>query len=130
MYHDDVGTESVNAWRKDQIERRRARQAMAPEQKAVRRHPGDESEQMRPRQTGNSVPEDYAGVFGATDIGLAGDDILDLLRIKMNFAVVLPRQTFEQFRESALGAMAAIDERRNNGESQVSRSSGCVQQRF
>jgi hypothetical protein len=47
---------------------------------------------------GNSVPQDNAGVFGALGIGFAEGKILDTLRIKMNFAVVLVRQTFEQLR--------------------------------
>ena len=80
---------------------------------------------MRPGQTGNSVPEDYSGVFGAPDIGFADDDILDILRIEMNFTVVLLRQSFEQLGKCALSAMTAIHERRDNRESQVSGPSGC-----
>src|SRR5258706_7068448 len=80
---------------------------------------------MRPRQTWNSMPEDYSCVFCALGIGLAEGNILDTLRIEMNFTMVLLRQAFEQLRKRALGAMTAIHERGNNRESQVSGSNGC-----
>ena len=66
---------------------------------------------MRAGQTGNSVPQDCSGVVGAPGIGLAEGNILDTLRIQMNFTVVPLRQPFEQFGERALSAMAAIHER-------------------
>ena len=79
---------------------------------------------MRPRQTRDSMPQDYSCVFGPLGIRLAEDNIFNTLRIKMNFTMVLLRQPFEQLRKRALGAVAAIDEWGNNRESQVSGSSG------
>jgi hypothetical protein len=79
---------------------------------------------MRPRQTRDSMPQDYSCVFGLLGIGLAKSNIFDALRIKMNFTMVLLRQPFEQLRKRALGAVAAIDEWGNNREPQVSGSSG------
>lgn len=123
--HDDISAESVNAWGEDKIEGRRSRKAAAPAKDAVQRYPDDKCKKVRAGKTGDSVPEDYAGVFNARCIGRAEGNFLDTLRIKMNFAMVLLRQAFEEFRKRPLGTMTAIHEWRNNREPQISGSSGC-----
>ena len=50
--------------------------------------------------------------------------VFDALRIKVYLAAVIPGEPLEQFCKRALRAMAAIDKRRNNRESQVSLSGG------
>jgi len=122
--NDDISAEGVNAWGEDKIEGR-SRKAAAAAKDAVQRYPGDKSKKVRAGKTRDSVPEDYAGVFSARCIGRPEGNILDTLRIKMNFAIVLLHQTFEEFGKRALGAMTAIQEWRNNREPQVSGSSGC-----
>jgi|SRR5580698_3954923 hypothetical protein len=82
---------------------------------------------MRPRNGRNFVPEDgarFRGVRHSRQFWIAYTKIFDALRVKVNLAAVISGKPLEQFRNRALGAMAAVDKRRNNGEPQVSESSG------
>jgi hypothetical protein len=56
------------------------------------------------------MPEDRAGVLRASDTRLSKGKALRALRIKMNFAMLVARETLEKFGERALRAMAAVDE--------------------
>ena len=49
-------------------------------------------------------------------------EVLDALRIKMNFAMVVARESFEQFGEGTLRTVLTVYERRNDGQPQVSAS--------
>src|SRR5579859_3151586 len=50
--------------------------------------------------------------------------ISDTLRIQMDFAVEIAREPFKLFQNDSLRAMAPVNKRRNDGEPQVSESSG------
>jgi len=54
----------------------------------------------------------------------ADGDILDALGIKMNFAMVIAGEAFQQFGEGTLGAVTTVQERRDDREPQVSASVG------
>src|SRR5215472_7977062 len=47
------------------------------------------------------------------------DKIFNTLRIKMDLAAILPREAFQQFGEGTLSAVAAVHERRHDGQPQV-----------
>jgi hypothetical protein len=79
---------------------------------------------MWPRQAGNPAPIDFPRLFGSPGSGSADSDILDALRVEMNLAIVTPRQSLEQFGQGTFGAVAAIHERRNYGQAQISESKG------
>ena len=82
---------------------------------------------MRTRNGRNFVPEDgarFRGVRRSRQLWIAYTKIFDALRVKVDLATVIPGELLEQFRNRALGAMAAVDKRRNNREPQVSASSG------
>lgn len=71
----------------------------------------------------DSVPED--GSFASSIPGgrIVKRHIFDALGVDMDFASIFLGQTVYQFGDGALRAVAAIDERRNNGDAQVSVSS-------
>jgi len=70
------------------------------------------------------MPEDSPRFFGALSIGSADGDVLDALRVEMNLAMVALRQSLEQLGQGTFGAVAAIHERRNYGQAQISESNG------
>jgi len=96
-------------------------------QKSVQEHPNEKLRQMWPWNARNLMPEDGSRI-GRTRRSrrspLAKVKVFDVLRIKVYLAAVFRGQPLEQFCKRALRAMAAIDKRRNNRESQVSLSSG------
>jgi len=67
------------------------------------------------------VPND-ACLLPAGRWGRADDEILDTLGVKMNFAMVIAGEAFQQFGEGTLGAVPAVHERRDDREPQVSAS--------
>jgi hypothetical protein len=79
---------------------------------------------MRARNGRNLVPENRARSLHTSSSRAMQDEVRDTLGIKMNFTMLFVREVFEQFGESALGAVAAIDERTNDCEPQVSASTG------
>jgi hypothetical protein len=66
---------------------------------------------MRSRSGGNFVPEDASGSRRENTAGIIDREILDAIRVEMNFAVVGARKTFQQFGESSLRPMTAVHER-------------------
>ena len=81
---------------------------------------------MRARNGRNFVPEDGARILRtrrSRRLRIAYGKIFDALRIYVDLAAVIPGEPLEQFRESTLRAMAAVDKRRNNREPQVSEPS-------
>lgn len=111
VHDDDISAETVNARGQDKIESRSAEEEVAPAEKAVCREPADEFKKMWPRQTGDSMPEDCSGLFGALRIGRANGKIFDTLSVQMNLAMVALRQSLEHLCKRAFGAMTPIHER-------------------
>jgi hypothetical protein len=66
---------------------------------------------MRTWRGRNFVPENRAGSLSARDTGLIKGQILDALRVQMNFAMFRARQALQQFGEGTLRAMGAVDKR-------------------
>ena len=73
------------------------------------------------------MPEDgarFRGVRRSRQFWIAYTKTFDALRVQVYLAAVIAGEPLEQFRQRALGAMATVDKRRNNGGPQVSVSSG------
>ena len=99
---------------------------MALPQRAVQKDPSDELQDVRARNGWNLVPEDGARlrrVRASRRSRVTYTKVFDALRVKVNFAAVITGEALEQLRERSLCAMVAVDERRSNGEPQVSESS-------
>jgi hypothetical protein len=56
------------------------------------------------------MPVDRAGVLGARNRMLSDRKSFHALRIQMNFAMLVARETLEKFGKSALRAVAAVNE--------------------
>ena len=65
---------------------------------------------MRTRDGGHSAPHDSAGFFRLRNGEFSEGEALDMLGIKMNLAMFLAREAFQQFRESALRAVTPVNE--------------------
>lgn len=57
----------------------------------------------------NSMPDDYARLICRWRGNLSKSKTFHTLRIKMNLAMFLVRETFQQLRECAFRAMAAVN---------------------
>ena len=92
---------------------------VAPPANAVHHEPSDKLQKVRARDGRNAMPIDRAArrlVFAAR----AGErEIFHTLGVKMNFALMLAGENFEKFGEGAFGAMTAVNEGRNDGDTQV-----------
>ena len=70
------------------------------------------------------MPENVSGSWRENASGIIYREIFDAICVEMNFALIGMRKTIQQLGESTLRAMAAVHERRNNREAQVSASTG------
>ena len=77
---------------------------------------------MRPRNRRNFVPNDAAGFAGVQQFAAGERKAVGTFRIEMDCAVIVTSQAFQQLCEGAFRAVPAVDERRNNGQPQVSGS--------
>ena len=66
------------------------------------------------------MPENAAGIRGSESRGSLQGKIFDALGVKMNFAVVIAGETLKKLCEGAFRAVAAVNERGDDGEAQVS----------
>ncbi len=57
------------------------------------------------------MPEDGSGSGRENTAGMIDGEILDTIRVEMNFAAVRARKTFQQFGKSSLRPMTAVHER-------------------
>jgi len=78
--------------------------------KRIQEEPDKKLQEMRAGNGRNFVPDDGPGVLRAWNTSWSQCKALDALGIKMNLAMLLARQPFQQFGKSTLRAMPAIDE--------------------
>jgi len=77
---------------------------------------------MRPGKRRNFVPNDAAGLGGVRQFAASEREVVSTFRVEMDCAVIVTSQAFEELGEGTFRAMPAVDERRNNGQPQVSDS--------
>jgi len=65
------------------------------------------------------MPKNAAGVFGRKGCRDLKRKIFHALGVEMNFAVVIASETLKDFREGAFRAVAPVNKRGHNGETQV-----------
>jgi len=66
---------------------------------------------MRSRDSGDFVPENASGSGRENTAGMIYGEVLNAIRVEMNFVVVGVGETFQQFGESSLRPMTAVHER-------------------
>ena len=66
---------------------------------------------MRSGDRGDFVPEDAPRSGRENTAGIIDREIFDAIRVEMNFAVMRARKAFQQFGESPLRPMTAVNER-------------------
>jgi len=79
---------------------------------------------MRPRNLGNFVPDDGTASCWRSAARCNKSQTFHALRVQMNLAAVILRQTLYQFRCGAFRPVPPVYKRGNHGDSQVSASKG------
>src|SRR5690242_16199383 len=97
MDQDDVRAKATDTRRENEIEMQPVNDAIPSAAGCVQKQPEQELHQMRSRNGGHLVPDNPAGFPSAGNSLRAESQILDALRIKMNFAMVDAGEAFEQF---------------------------------
>src|SRR5260370_42354540 len=80
---------------------------------------------MGTRDARNSMPNDPARICRLHGRGAVECKVLDTLGVKMDFAMLVARETLKKFGESALRAMAPVNKGRDDGQPQVRSSRDC-----
>ena len=111
MNKDNIGIQTVNSWRNDQVEPKSVNPAIPRAENPIQQEPGEKSQEMRAGNGRNSMPKDGAGILRAWAGGLRQREIFNTLGIEMNLTMFVAREALELFGKRALGAMPAIDER-------------------
>ena len=124
MNNNNIRVQAVDSRRQDEIDGGAAQESINVANTPICNKPPNKANKVRAANGGNLVPEDRADRFVVSSIWRLYLKIRDALRIEVYFAMMPSRQSLEQLGQGAFGAMAAIDERGNNRESQVSGSSG------
>ena len=119
---DDVRIQTINSGRQDKVERKAAEDAVPPSKKAICKHPTHKLDEMGPGNRRTFVPNDAAGLAGVQEFAGSERKVVGTFRIEMDCAVIVAGQAFEQLGEGAFRAVPAVNERRNNGQPQVSDS--------
>ena len=109
--NDNVGVRTINSGGQDKIERSAAEGGVRPTPQAVEIKPANKLQQMRSPDERDFVPEDASGPGRENSAGMIDGKSLDAIRVKMNFAVVCARKTFQQFGKCSLRPMTAVYER-------------------
>jgi len=109
--NDNIGIQTINSWRKNQVEPQPMGPAIPRTAERIQKKPGDKLQEMGAGDGRNFAPEDRSGLLRERDPRLSKREALNALGVEMNFAMVLAGETLEQFGERALGTMAAVNER-------------------
>jgi hypothetical protein len=111
MNDDNVGVEAIDSGRKNEVEAKSVDGAIPGAAKRVEKKPGNKLQEVGTRDGRNFVPEDGAGILRTGGDKRTKCEIVDALRVEMNFAMLSARETFKELGESALSAMAAVHKR-------------------
>src|SRR6266850_881452 len=111
MNNDHIVVRRIDSGAPDEIEGSTAEKRVRPTPQAIEIKPARKLQQMRSRDRGNFVPEDASGSGRENTAGMTDGEIVDAIRVEMNFAAVRARKTFQQFGESSLRPMTAVHER-------------------
>jgi hypothetical protein len=111
MNNDDIGIQTVNSWREDEVEPKSMDPAIPRAENPIHQEPGEKLQKMGTRDGRNFTPEGGPGIFWAWPGWFGQREIFNALSIKMNLTMLAPREALEQFGKRALSAMPAINER-------------------
>ena len=127
--HDNhVRIRAVNAGRQNQIKRQAGGAGDRATPGVIAKKPEYELQQMWTRNGRNAMPNDAGGGRCAL-VRKPNSDIFDTLREEMHLAGIITSEALNRFAERAFGAMPAIEERRNDGETQFNASFGQAERR-
>jgi len=85
---DDIGVQTVNSRREDQVESKPLEPAIPCARKRIQKKPGKELQEMGTGNGGNFMPEDRSGFVCAWDTCLIHEKVVDALGKEMNLAML------------------------------------------
>jgi hypothetical protein len=106
---DDVSIQTIDSGRKNEVETSSVDPAIPRPANGIQEKPSNKLEEMGTGDGGNSMPKDGPGVPRVRVAWVSQLEALNALGIKMNLAMLLAREAFQQFRKRTLRAMTAID---------------------
>ncbi len=127
MHYDDIRIQAIYTRRVSKVGTNVACSAITVTANLVSHEPPDVFEKMGSRDGRDTMPEDRAlQIIRRICGGEKGFDLLDLLGIEMDFPSVIFRESLNLFDDAGFGAMLTVEERRDNGESQISPAWDCL----
>ena len=118
-----IGVPGIAPGRKHQVGRKLFEPDIQPPLERICNDPPDVLNQVRPSDGHNSMLTDAASARLRGLTQWRKKDILNALGIEMNFAVVIPRESLDKFRNYALSSVPPVKERRNDDKSHLFASS-------
>jgi len=108
---DHVSVETIDSWRQDEIKVKPVYPSIPSAANAVQKKPGEKLEEMRAGNRGNLVPENDPGRLRTRGLERNDRQVFHALGVEVDFAMLVARETLEEFGERALCAMAPVHER-------------------
>jgi len=108
--NDNIGVQTINARRKNEVASNSAHPTIPSAANPIQQEPSEKLQNMGTRDGGNFMPDNALGVLRASDAGLSQFEAFNALRIKVNLAMLIMRQAFQQLGKRALRTVPAINE--------------------
>ncbi len=107
---DQIGIETIYSRRENKIKAQPMSPLIPNAVDGVQKKPGEKLQEMGTRDGRNSMPNNPAGICRLQGRGAVECKVLDTLGVKMDFAMLVARETFEKFGESAFRTVPAVNE--------------------
>jgi hypothetical protein len=106
---DQIRVETIYPRRENEIKAQSMSPSIPSATNGVQKKPAEKLQEMRTRDARNSMPNDPARICRPHGRGAVECKVLDTLGVKMDFAMLVARETLEKFGERALRAMAPVN---------------------
>ena len=119
MNQDDVRVQSIDSRRKHGIEPYPMKQFIPQPENPVYDDPKEKLQDMRTRDLRYAMPNHASRGFGGMAVESVDGKVLHVLGVQVNLTRMVTNQSFEQFSECPLGAVASIDKLGQGGDPQI-----------
>ncbi len=122
VHSDCICVQAIDSRRIDDVVAEGTKVSVEPTQPEIREEPPEEIEKMWPRKNWKAVPDGFSRGSFRRLRGPKADhfEILDRLRIDVNFGSWLQAKALDLLHHAAFSAVVTVQERRDDGNSQIS----------
>lgn len=106
---DQVRIETINSGRENEIKEQSMSPSIPSAANRVQKNPCEKLQEMGTRDGRNSMPNDPTGICRPHRESTRECNVLNTPGVKMDFALLVARETLEQFGDSAFRAMAPVN---------------------